>query len=184
MEQHHVLILCQRKTGVTFESNKYNVEDTIVPQIENMVHEILGDNVEIKYLTHINGSSGTADFDLLLDNKSADSISFIEEHTNKYSMIVLNTCPFMFMDLQIIHNLLKPDGILVLSSFSALREGSNIKNIHKDLRPFFYKFIDQDYSKGIFYIKMEEEKGGRKTKRRRRRRNKKTRRNNKKKNRQ
>ena len=115
-----VLVLCQRKSG-KIESRLYSsndVEELIIPRINEIVQEQLGSDTNIKYLTDMKGTmDGSADYNLTLNSYNLEAKEFISNHIGFYSLIVLNTCPFIFMDFKIIYDLLKPGGIMSFNTF-------------------------------------------------------------------
>ena len=66
-----VLVLCQRKSG-KIESRLYSsndVEELIVPRINEIVQQQLGNDTNIKYLTDMKGTiDGSADYKFSLDH--------------------------------------------------------------------------------------------------------------------
>jgi len=115
-----VLVLCQRKSG-KIESRLYSsndVEELIIPRINEIVQEQLGSDTNIKYLTDMKGTmDGSADYNFSLNSYNLESKEFISNHIGFYSLIILNTCPFIFMDFKIIYDLLKPGGIMSFNTF-------------------------------------------------------------------
>lgn len=117
-----VLVLCQRKTGKRhpFSPNdKKTVEETVTPIINGYIDTLMGTNTTnttIIYLTKITSEHpGTADYDCLLRQRDSPcATNFIAEHGNSFDLIILQTCPFIYFDYDIIHSLLKPDGYLGL----------------------------------------------------------------------
>jgi hypothetical protein len=108
-----VLVLCQRKTGLT--STGSLVEKTITPEINKHIYKLMGTNTTIIYLTKITTENpGTADYDCLLQRDSPCTTNFIAEHGNSFDLIILQTCPFIYIHYDVIHSLLKPDGYLGL----------------------------------------------------------------------
>ena len=115
-----VLVLCQRKSG-KIESRLYSsndVEELIVPRINEIVQQQLGSDTNIKYLTDMKGNmEGSADYKFSLDSYNLEAKEFISTHIGFYSLIILNTCPFLYMDFKIIYDLLKPGGIMSFNTF-------------------------------------------------------------------
>jgi hypothetical protein len=115
-----VLVLCQRKSG-KIESRLYSsndVEEMIIPRINEIVQQQLGSDTNIKYLTDMKGAiDGSADYKFSLDSYNPEAREFISTHIGFYSLIILNTCPFLYMDFKIIYDLLKPGGIMSFNTF-------------------------------------------------------------------
>jgi hypothetical protein len=115
----HVLVLCQRKTGTGVSGR---VEDTVIRPINDFIKSILSDDVTIEYLTDKDYQcDGTADYELKLNQNPENeaAVKFIREHTGYYSLIILNTCPYINMDYQLIYNLLTPDGMMAFTKYPA-----------------------------------------------------------------
>jgi hypothetical protein len=174
----HVLVLCQRKTGTGVSATGVlgRVEDMVVPQINDFVKSKLGEDVTIEYLTNAGGQvDGTADYNLLLndnpENKAA--VDFIRNHTGYYSLIILNTCPYISMDYQLIYDLLTPDGMMAFTKYPAplfqrKEDGSLVDVLHIDSAKVAVAELFEDT--GIYYYKKLSQKkqllnGGNKQKR-------------------
>ena len=116
-----VLIMCQRKTGFEEDWRTDRVEDTIIPKINLVISRLLGNNddISIVYLSDIGYEyrKGTVDVNCNLDGITACSKEFIAKNRNSFDLIILQTCPFFLMDYHILHNLLKPNGILGVTVF-------------------------------------------------------------------
>jgi hypothetical protein len=111
-----VLVLCQRRT------NGVGGYDLVNPKIETLLDTILGEGVEreIQYISPIPGADIVGEF----GNNDFTRANFKE---NDYAVIILNTCPFQVMDLDIVYKYLKPDGKLVLSNYlNGTMAGSSI----------------------------------------------------------
>jgi len=124
----YVLVLCQRKTGLSSNKMHY-VEDKEIPKIEEYVKNHFGDKkTKIEYLTDMKGyttnTRSTADYILELTSDKFLDVNgikikneFIKLKKNSYSLIILNTCPLIFMNYDIIYKLLKPNGIMVFKKY-------------------------------------------------------------------
>jgi hypothetical protein len=165
----HVLVLCQRKTGTGVSATGVlgRVEEMVVPKINDFVKSKLGDDVSIEYLTDGGGqkdaddnTDGTADHNhKLIKNSGVDKIdTFIREHTGYYSLIILNTCPYISMDYQLIYDLLTPDGMMAFTKYPAppfqrRADGSlvdvlyeakdNVAELFEDTGIYYYKKLSQ-----------------------------------------
>ena len=111
-----VLVLCQRRTeGV---GGRLLVES----KIQTLLNTLLGEGVEreIQYVSPDPGADIVGEF----GNNDFTRVNFKE---NDYAVIILNTCPFQLIDLDIVYKYLKPDGKLVLSNYlNDNMEGSSI----------------------------------------------------------
>jgi hypothetical protein len=114
-----VLIICQRKTGFEDKLSTDRVEDTIIPKINLVISHLLGNNddISIVYLSDKKDRDGTVDVNCDLNGITSCSKEFIAKNTNSFDLIILQTCPFFLMDYHILHNLLKPNGILGVTVF-------------------------------------------------------------------
>ena len=113
-----VLVLCQRRIDVI--SGDVLVESKIQPLLKILLGE--GVEKEIQYISPIPGADIVGEF----GNNDFTRANFKE---NDYAVIILNTCPFQVMDLDIVYKYLKPDGVLVLSNYLSdeYQRGSSIK---------------------------------------------------------
>jgi hypothetical protein len=101
-----VLVLCQRRTeGV-------GGRVLMDPKIQPLLNTLLAPGVEreIKYVSPSRGADIVGEF----GNNDFTRANFKE---NDYAVIILNTCPFQLIDLDIVYKYLKPDGKLVLSNY-------------------------------------------------------------------
>jgi len=115
-----VLILCQRKTGKCSNYQHLSVENEIIPKIETFLTSYLhGNDYSVEYMSSISQSNiiGTVDFDIRVEN-SPEFLDFLNTHKNYYSIIILQTCPFMFMKYDLIRELLCDNGVMVLSAIN------------------------------------------------------------------
>jgi hypothetical protein len=106
---HKVLVLCQRR--------KSNFEDlqSVTDDISSLVTRLLGDDTDIKYLTDIPANSpATADFRGEFGDNDWTKQTLEE---NSYSLIIANTCPFLFMPWSVVHRYLNDKGLLALTNF-------------------------------------------------------------------
>jgi hypothetical protein len=116
-EPKKVLVLCQRKTGLSESVTPYKVEDEIIPKINLLISILLGnDDISIIYMSSIDPSKGTVDINCLLNGETECSRTFISENKNSFDLIILQTCPFFLMKYSILHSLLKPNGMLGVTS--------------------------------------------------------------------
>lgn len=117
-EPKRVLVLCQRRTGMSGkDDSRYRVEDVIIPKINKVIHDILGDDTVITYMSDIYEHQGTVDINCLLDGRTDCSKQFISENINSFDLIIFQTCPCAWMDYNIIYSLLKNNGMLGITAF-------------------------------------------------------------------
>jgi hypothetical protein len=162
--------------------------------------------VTVEYLTYHHGErrheekQGTetppayADHIFLLSRTnqySSDSIfiekkllleKFLEEHKNTYDVIILNTCPLPWLDYNLIHQVLKSDGVLVVKLFgnpesspSKEKDKSVVNNIKKNTQNIplnLFTKLDGQFSGDYTYKKKETQALGRKLKTTKRKRQK------------
>ena len=136
-----VLILCQRKSGPIYvgqnskgEEKYDNVESRIAPKINKLVKDLIPTDYELEYLSTLEGQHSKGEVDiqgllsldeyqngiLTLKNKSNEKIStrdFIKQNKGSYALIILNTCPFAYMDYNIIYDLLAAEGLMAFTAY-------------------------------------------------------------------
>ena len=112
-----VLVMCQRKTGLMSSGVSGSVEDIIVPKINLLISRLFGDDdFSIIYMSNIKHWEGTVDINCNLGSDTPCSKKFITENKNSFDLIILQTCPYIWMDYHILHSLLKPNGMLGATS--------------------------------------------------------------------
>ena len=160
-----VLILCQRKSSTT-NGNVKPISDRINQYVKN----VMGNNVNIEYLTHDKQDTAyEADYKFILDsnNNSEESNEFIKKNKETYSLIILNTCPLIFMNYKDIYNLLEPDGIMVFKHFDMNNDNHFDEERKKEIIQEFKdkeieKFINEHFDEmvnslfGIFAYKKKD----------------------------
>ena len=108
-----VLVLCQRRT-----SNS-ELLTPVTDSINTLVSSLIGEGAEIKYVSDLTPAE-------LPDANGVDLIGqfgdndFTSENfkENEYSLIICNTCPFVWLDYSVIYKYLKANGRLALTGFS------------------------------------------------------------------
>jgi len=110
-----VLVLCQRKTGGVKDAEY--VEKNIKRINEYVEDYFKTDQIQIEYLSGMDGREGTVDYHFDFSNDD-DTREFVKNNTNEYSMIIIYTCPFIiFVNSEIIlrnlNSLLINHGVLV-----------------------------------------------------------------------
>jgi hypothetical protein len=169
-----VLVLCQRKTGDPHNSKDYQtVKEDIVPKINILVDALLQHKPHtIEYLSSLEGDhkEGTvdikgflqADSTLTFETKTLSTRDFVDENEGTYALILLNTCPFMFMDFDLIYQLLAADGLMVFSAFP--RAISSKINFNIDHLNKLFKLDNTNTQPGIFIYNKKLQRGSSKTK--------------------
>ena len=150
-----VLILCQRKTGKCSNYQHLSVENEIIPKIETFLTSYLhGNDYSVEYMSSISQSNiiGTVDFDIRVENNS-EFLHFLNTHKNYYSIIILQTCPFMLMKYDLIRELLCDNGVMVLSAINCgdpkLVRDKNIQMVMRDIPSLsdHFEFVNGFYIK-------------------------------------
>jgi hypothetical protein len=148
-----VLVLCQRKKS----NNDKKVEDEVVPKINSIVEILIKtQNYTIEYLSS-GDHEGELDIEgwleynkkLTLKNENDDEITteeFIKNNKKSYNLIILNTCPFKYMNYTIINELLSDDGLLVYSIFPL-----NLDEINKN-HPLIKSIVDNESANKLFIL--------------------------------
>jgi len=114
-----VLVLCQRKTGG--DKDAEYVEKNVKRINDYVKHYFNPYKIQIEYLSGLDGREGTVDYHFdFSDNEETEK--FVEKHKNKYSMIILYTCPFViFVNSEFIlrnlNSLLINNGVLVFKNY-------------------------------------------------------------------
>jgi alkylated DNA repair dioxygenase AlkB len=117
-----VLVLCQRKEGFT---NEINIQDQLIPKLEQIIKNFLiektdDDNADIKYMTELDSNpNNKADYNIKLLDFNSEAIKFCDQHSEFYDLIVLQTCPFQYMDYNLIKNILKKGGYVIFVAVQA-----------------------------------------------------------------
>jgi len=131
-----VLILCQRRKGPMPPGEEGTVEDVEIPELLEFIRVffVLHSNDENYFDTHpipkieyvsskmwndprltetLYGRSvlpGRVDYQLNLSKEFPGALEFVEEHKGQYSLIVLQQCPLIHMEYDLINTLLLEDG--------------------------------------------------------------------------
>ena len=146
-----VLVLCQRKEG-NGKRGGPNVENLLIPVLEKIIKTFIkeknGDNelVDIKYMTLLDPDkqNDKADFNMRLLNIDPNSKEFCEQHLEFYDLIVMQTCPFIYMDFRLIKNILKKGGYVICTTVQFTGNYSGILFNQKNNIP--EKFIEQGFT--------------------------------------
>ena len=115
-----ILVMCQRKA-----SKDPAIRDRTI-KLENIIKKQYPDEYtmmpfEFEYLTsHSSDPYAEMDHELILDLRTnkEETKDFISSRQLKYDCIVLNTCPFRFMDYTSISQLLAPKGEMILMALN------------------------------------------------------------------
>ena len=162
MSDIKVLVLCQRKSGKdhTKGFNGYDVKDSTVPLIHLMLdHFFPGKEHSVEYMSAMQIGErleDSVDYAFNLREESPDAIEFVKTHPNYYSLVLLNTCPFVTMNYKMIEEIMKDDGRMVFSVFPAegtrFNEGviSNIISYLED--------VSMDYPQNLsnYFVRTDE----------------------------
>ncbi len=111
-----ILVLCQRKKGRCSASTA-NVERTIIPNIEKYVSNYLHTtDYKIEYLSHLDTPNPGDEVDFNIEiGDNAEFNNFLASKSQYYSIIVLNTCPYRFINFDYISQMLCNNGVVILS---------------------------------------------------------------------
>jgi hypothetical protein len=191
-----VLVLCQRKVS------KLTKDREKVEKVVSLIDDYIAENtpvrdsigtpddirVTVEYLTYhsFEPQHAYADHIFLLSRteqygresnhteKKVDLEKFIEEHKNTYDVIILNTCPLPWLDYNLIHQVLKLDGVLVVKLFgnpesspSKEKDKSVVNNIEKNTQNIpshLFTKLDGQSTGHYTYKKKETQAQGRKLK--------------------
>jgi hypothetical protein len=149
-----VLVLCQRKEGVGTDY-RVLVHEKLIPTLEALIKTFLrkmmgNDDTTIEYMAPLNTFSAHSeqfdkvDFDMSLKTKDPSTEQFCKEHLEFYDLIVMQTCPWVDMDLQLVGSILKKGGYVLCT---AVQHDGMIDNMDElmvngkyDLPVMFKKF--------------------------------------------
>jgi hypothetical protein len=144
--EKRVLVLCQRKEGIGLGG--MNVKEKLIPKLEtiitNFLQKMTGSYTKsIEYMTYNDIGkpkidSDKADFFMLLTNGTKEVKKFLNDHLHFYDLIVLQTCPFKLMDLEIINSILKKEGYVMCTSIQI--DGRNAKILSDNKEILFENF--------------------------------------------
>ena len=114
-----VLVLCQRKTGLTTKGSSDTVQEKIIPSIQKLIEELLGKRgkKEVAYLSGPYGVPGSVDYVGKLQTGNEFTTAFLNEKHGSYALVILNTCPLQTMDYRVIHALLENRGRMVFAVY-------------------------------------------------------------------
>ena len=95
---------------------------------------------------------GEIDINCELDGITECSKKFISENKNSFDLIILQSCPFILMKYSIIYDLLKPSGILGITSYpkNILKSWDSIQSVNEHITS---KFILDNILEGIVIYK-------------------------------
>jgi len=128
------------------------VEEIIIPYIENVVKKLIGSDYNITYMTKMT-QLGEIDINCELDGITECSKKFISENKNSFDLIILQTCPFILMKYSIIYDLLKPSGILGITSYPRdINISENISGVNDNIISTKL-FIHENILEGIVIYK-------------------------------
>ena len=95
----------------------------MIPTLEKIINTFLkekmgNDIADIKYMIDLDSTKeqDKADFNMVLYNHSQKGREFRDQHLKFYDLVVLQTCPFMYMDMKMVRDILKDDGYLICTT--------------------------------------------------------------------
>ena len=178
MSEIKVLVLCQRKNG---KAGSFDVKDKTVPLIHNMLdHFFPGQHYSVEYMSAmatVERSEDSVDYPFNLKDDEPRAMDFVEQHQKFYSLVLLNTCPFLGMNYKLIEEIMTDDGRLVLSAFPGksgldesyyawMFEGLMQENSTSTNPRDLFNFFTRTEADGPIYVfKKKVDSGGRKKKR-------------------
>ena len=123
-----VLVLCQLKEGVGTDY-RVLVQEKLIPTLEALIKTFLrkmtgNDDTTIEYMAPLNTFSAHSeqfdkvDFDMSLKTKDPGTEQFCKEHLEFYDLVVMQTCPWVGMDLQLVGSILKKGGMFYAQQFN------------------------------------------------------------------
>uniref|UniRef100_A0A6C0H3M6 Uncharacterized protein n=1 Tax=viral metagenome TaxID=1070528 RepID=A0A6C0H3M6_9ZZZZ len=140
-----VLVLCQRSEGF---NEKISIKDRLIPTLEKIINTFLKEKIgndiaDIKYMVDLDPTKkqDKADFNMVLANHSKKGRAFRDQHLDFYDLVVLQTCPFLYMDMKMVNDILKDYGYLICTT--VLLNGKSNKII---LEPLVKKITDAGFT--------------------------------------
>jgi hypothetical protein len=107
---HKVLVICQRKYD-------QDGNEVVNSSINDLVFRFFGIYCDIKYCSNIKRNSiykGFVDYDGEFGDNEWTETNFIKQ---SYSLIILNTCPLLHFNYNILKNYLKEDGLIAITIY-------------------------------------------------------------------
>ncbi len=110
-----ILVLCQRKKGRCLSNT--TVERSVIPNIEKYLSNYLHTtDYKIDYLSQLDDPKPDDEVDFNMEiGDNAEFNTFLASKSQYYSIIVLNTCPYRFINYDYISQLLCNNGVVILS---------------------------------------------------------------------
>ena len=115
-----VLVLCQRTQGLDDLGN--DIQETIILILETIIKTFLkkmtgSDRANIEYMTDFDTSKreNKAHYNMKLKDpeNNPEVKHFLDTHSHFYDLIVMQTCPVMYMDLELVESILKKEGYVI-----------------------------------------------------------------------
>ena len=134
--KNKVLVLCQRKEG--FTDKKISITDHLIPTLEQIIKTFLKEkmgndtiDIDIKYMVDLDSAKkeDKSDFNMVLNNHSRKGKEFRDQHLEFYDLVVLQTCPFIYMDMKMVADILKDKGYLICTSVQIDGSQGNITGL-------------------------------------------------------
>jgi hypothetical protein len=151
---YNVLVLCQRKTTLDGEPIVNNKMKDLANRIIEYKYNNTNFSLNIEYVSDLSDKKGTSNngivnHDIKFGNEPITSETFEQ---NAYDLIIMNTCPLMFMDYNSIYKYLKPGGILATSIYfkdDTYKDGISKTKILLKHKEMYFKNIDPTKFKNI-----------------------------------
>jgi len=114
---YKVLVICQRKKGNCSFGKNMLVENTTVPIIKKYISQYLKtEDYSVDYLSKLDKDEPNDGVDFNIKIGDNDEFNdFLDIRRKYYSMIILNTCPYRFIQYGYIKDLLEDNGVVILS---------------------------------------------------------------------
>lgn len=155
-----VLILCQRKSGSVVKFNSVSKSQKVV-DIQTSVVEPLEQYITTLFPPHtlfqFDYMSDLADYPFDIENKVDYNMTlersdfrakqFINKNNKSYDVVVLNTCPYIAMNYEVISSILVDNGLLIFTILPKqlfLSKNKEIDSLNNKINDYFTK-IDNSY---------------------------------------
>jgi hypothetical protein len=156
MASRKILVVCHSKPN-------NEILDTSIQTIEKYVTSLFpGDRTQIEYMNKF----GEVDYHFEL-SRNPDAIEFVNDHVGQYDAILLNNCILGEISYGLIHDLLKPNGLMIVKAIKRIDEWpvslndeqfdrpveNFYEHTHERVREVLDTYFTYDKYKRIFYKK-------------------------------
>jgi hypothetical protein len=143
-----VLVLCQRKGGVT---SGIDIREHLIPALEGYIQHFIQLPHTIEYMVDIKKPGNTANYNMQLNAEEPKTEQFIKDHSEYYDLVVLQTCPCKFIDFESIYQIMKKGAYMMITAFGYTGKMNPVTGAlgmeHKYRKQTTLEFIETMFSK-------------------------------------